>query len=90
MTQDQLLDECKKGLNISKDTKELDDVLKPKLLAVKSFMINSGVKEENITSDLGIAILVTGVSDLWNLEGGEVKFSPIFYTLLSQLVYKSQ
>lgn len=85
MTDAELLIECKKGLNIQEDSTAFDGVLTQKLLAVKSFMKRGGVLEATMEDDLAIGIIVMGVADLWNLKGGEIKFSPAFYSLLTQL-----
>lgn len=84
---DQLIIECKKGLNMSADKNELiDPVIEQKILTVKSFMKGSGVSDEVLEGDgLSIGVIVLGVLDLWDLKAGEVKFSPAFYTLLTQL-----
>lgn len=89
MTDAELLIECKKGLNIPLASTGFDGVLTQKLLAVKSFMGSSGVSSEAMSSDLAVGAIVMGVTDLWNLEGGGIKFSPVFYTLLSQLAIGS-
>ena len=53
-------------------------------------MLNAGVTEEQIGTDLGIATLTVGVSDLWNLNSGEVRFSDAFMLcLLPQLMVVS-
>ncbi|MBU5214489.1 hypothetical protein M3685_16050 [Heyndrickxia oleronia] len=80
-----LLKEIKKGLSITADSTAFDDLINQKLLAVKMFMKNAGVSEENMTSDLAIGVIVMGVSDLWELKSGDVKFSPVFFTLVNQL-----
>lgn len=85
MTDDELLIECKKGLNIPVESTAFDLMLKQKLLAVKMFMTNAGVAAENMGNDLAVGVLVMGVSDLWELKSGEVKFSPVFFTLVNQL-----
>ena len=46
-------------------------------------MARAGVSEEIMEDDLAIGVIVMGVADLWNIEGGEIKFSPAFNTLLS-------
>lgn len=84
---DTLLAECKKALGISPDSTAFDGLLTQKIKAIQSYMKNAGVSEDNLSSDLAIGIIVMGVSDLWNVEGGDVKFSPAFYTLLSQLTF---
>lgn len=89
MTDAELLIECKKGLNIPALNTAFDGVLTQKLLAVKSFMKHAGVTESMLLDDLAVSAIVLGVTDIWNLEGGEIKFSPVFYTLLSQLVIGS-
>jgi hypothetical protein len=85
MTDDELLIECKKGLNIPVESTAFDPTLTQKLLAVKLFMMNAGVSAENIQNDLAVGVIVMGVSDLWELKSGEVKFSPAFFTLVNQL-----
>jgi uncharacterized repeat protein (TIGR02543 family) len=90
MTNDQLLIECKKGLNISLGTTALDGALTQKLLAVKSYMKSAGVSEAKMSDDLAVGVIVMGVADLWDINPGETKFSNLFYTLLSQLVVSSQ
>lgn len=86
MTDDVLVIECKKGLTLSLEPNEvIDRTIKQKLLAVKMYMKGAGVSDEKIVSDLGVGALVMGVTDLWELKSGEVKFSPVFFTLVSQL-----
>jgi hypothetical protein len=87
MTDEELLAECKKGLDISPSATAFDGTLKQKILAVKSFMKRAGVPEENMNDDLAIGVIVMGVGDLWEIKSGEVKFSPAFTTLLTQLTY---
>jgi hypothetical protein len=83
-----MLDECKKGLNISLASTAFDNSLTQKMLAVKSFLIGAGVSESIIEDDLAVGTIVLGVGDLWNLSSGEVKFSPAFYTMAIQLAKK--
>lgn len=85
MTDAELLIECKIGLTIQPDSTAFDGVLTQKLLAVKSYIKRAGVADEMMIDDLVIGVIVMGVADLWNSEGGGIKFSPAFYTLLSQL-----
>lgn len=89
MTDAELLIECKKGLNIPTSSTNFDGVLMQKILAIKSYIKNAGVSDEMMADPLAVGIIVMGVSDLWNLSGGEIKFSPVFNTLLSQLVIAS-
>ena len=79
MTDAELLIECKAGLGIQSGSTEFDRLLASKLLAIKSSMKHAGVSDEMMNDDLAI------VADLWNSGGGEIKSSPVFYSLLSQL-----
>lgn len=86
MTTDQLVIECKKGLNMSLEADEtIDGAIKQKLLAVRAYLLGAGVASGRLDSDLGIAVTVVGVTDLWNLNAGDIKFSPVFNTLTTQL-----
>lgn len=89
MTDAELLIECKKGLNIQVTSTAFDSVLTQKLLAVKSYMKSAGVSDETLLDDLAVGVIVIGVADLWNVGGGEIKFSPAFNVLLSQLAIGS-
>jgi hypothetical protein len=82
-----LLNECKTGLGISLDSTAFNSLLSQKIGAVKSFMKNAGVSDAKMDDDLAIGVIVMGVSDLWQTQGGEVRFSPAFNTLLNQLTY---
>ncbi|MEF3313322.1 hypothetical protein PV433_31010 [Paenibacillus sp. GYB004] len=85
MTDDELIAECKVGLNISLASTAHNRTLKQKLLAVKGYMVGAGVSEESMLSDLAVGAIVLGVTDLWNIKSGETEFSPVFHTLLTQL-----
>lgn len=89
MTDEERLVACKKGLNIPTASTDFDDILNQKLLAVKLFMTNAGVSTTSLDTDLGVGALVLGVADLWELKAGEVKFSPAFFTLTTQLALGS-
>ena len=77
----ELLTACKIGLNIPVESEDFDDILEQKIGAVKRYMKRAGVTEEN----MDLAVIVLGVTDLWNTKAGEVKFSPVFDTLVVQL-----
>lgn len=89
MTTSELLIEVKKGLNIPVDSTHFDGVLTQKVLAVKGYAMNAGVSAENLDTDTGVGLVVMGAADLWNLQGGETKFSPAFNTILTQLACAS-
>jgi hypothetical protein len=73
---EELLEKVKQGLSVSGSFN--DNTLKIKILAVKQYMLNAGITQDKIESDLGIATLTVGVMDLWSLSSGEVKFSYAF------------
>jgi hypothetical protein len=88
MTNAELLSAVKDQIQIKGD--DLDTVLLPKTLAVKEYMLNDGISQEQIETSLGLACLAVGVMDLWNLEAGKVVFSIAFtHCLLPQLQVKS-
>lgn len=89
MTDAELLDACKTGLNISQSTTALDGILNQKLKAVKSYMKSAGVSDTTLENDLAVGVIVMGVGDIWELKGGESKFSAAFHSLLTQLTYTS-
>jgi hypothetical protein len=87
VSQNELLTAVKSGLSVSGSYN--DTVLTQKMLAVTGYMTNAGVSETNLYSDLGVACICIGVTDLWNLTGGEIQFSPAFGMLVEQLVVVS-
>jgi hypothetical protein len=82
-----LLTECKRGLNLPETSTVFDGVLTQKILAVKGFLSGAGVSDEQLATDLGIGLIVMGVADLWNVTGGETRFSPAFYSIATQLAF---
>lgn len=89
MTDEELLIECKAGLGYSSAANEaIDRPLMQKLVAVKSYLRGAGVTPEMLEDPLAISVIVMGVSDLWEVKSGEVKFSPAFFTLSNQLAMR--
>ncbi|MPM27246.1 hypothetical protein SDC9_73756 [bioreactor metagenome] len=85
MTDAEMLVKVKAGLTVVGTYN--DTQLQIKVSAVKNYMLNAGVTQEIIESDLGITTITVGVLDLWNLSSGEVKFSEAFSQyLLPQLM----
>ena len=82
MTDEALLVSVKKSLGITGDY--LNDTLTEYIAEVKSFLIEAGVKAENITA----GIISRGVTDLWNYGSGEGKLSTYFIQRATQLSYK--
>ncbi|MFK7692863.1 hypothetical protein [Paenibacillus sp. HJGM_3] len=89
MTEAELLAECKTGLNIPLASTGFDGVLRQKLLAVKGYLLGAGVSEAKLDTDLAVGTIVVGVTDLWNIQSGEIRFSPVFLTLATQLATAS-
>lgn len=83
MSDEELLEKVKQGLSIGGTFN--DNTLQIKTTAVKQYMLNAGITEEQIETDLGIATLTVGVTDLWNLTSGNISFSPAFGILMEQL-----
>jgi hypothetical protein len=80
MTDEELLEKVKTGLGVSVTPNNPNLLIKT--IAVKQFMLNAGITQDQLESDLGIATLTVGVSDLWNMSPGEVKFSDAFKIVL--------
>ena len=89
MAVDALVAEVKKGLGIPLAVTAHDDTLNIKVRAVKSYLTGAGVSEAMLADDLGIAAVVVGTNDLWNLAPGEIKFSPAFVWMVEQLALRS-
>lgn len=88
MTNEELLEKVKIGLNAD-DTDDNDNNLLLKTIGVKQYMMGSGVSEEQIETELGIATLTIGVNDVWDLTSGGLKFSALFNSFVTQLSIKS-
>lgn len=86
MTDNELLIECKKGLGQPlTPIAAIDGPVLQKLQVVKAFLLGAGVSTELLQSPVAIGAIVCGVTDIWNLEGGNIKFSPLFFMLANQL-----
>lgn len=76
MIDEEILEKVKQGLSV--DGADNDDTLKIKTMAVKQYMLNAGITQSAIETELGIATLTIGVNDIWLLTPGEIKFSFAF------------
>jgi len=85
MTTAELVAEVKTALNIQAATTEFDDVIEQKVLVVVDYIQQAGVSAAQLDTDAGVGVIVLGATDLWGLEAGEVRFSPAFYALATQL-----
>lgn len=65
-----------------------DDTLIEYIEEVKAFMIDSGVSEEVVSSEISSGVIARGVSDLWNYGSGNSNLSPYFIQRVVQLSFK--
>ena len=86
MTDTEILTQVKTGLNITGNYQ--DNTLMLYLNDVKNFMLDAGVSNELINSDVSVGVIVRGVSDLWNYGMGTANFSEYFVQRVIQLKYK--
>ena len=80
-----LLDRVKNSLGITGSYQ--DDTLTEYINEVKEYLLDAGVPQTVIDSDVSAGVISRGVSDLWNYGAG--KLSEYFYQRASQLVYKT-
>ena len=66
-----------------------DNTLNVYIEEVKEYMLDAGVSEEVVNSDVSAGVIARGVTDLWNYNGGAGKLSDYFYQRVSQLAYKT-
>ena len=83
MTETEMLTSVKNALGIQGNYQ--DDTLTEYINEVVGFLIDSGVKQTNITA----GIVARGVSDLWSYGSGDGKLSAYFMQRAAQLSYKS-
>jgi len=85
-----LVSACKKALHIPGPVTAFDDRIMQKASLVKGYMKNAGVSDTALNSDMAVGVIALGVTDLWSVESGVGKFSPVFHSLLTQLACVSQ
>lgn len=85
MTNEELLIEVKTGLFGSPSGDWRDPMLRVYINEVKEFMRDAGVKQTVLDSERAVGCITIGVNDLWNYQGGGVKFSPYFNDRVVQL-----
>jgi hypothetical protein len=86
MTDAEILAQVKTGLNITGNYQ--DNTLLLYLNDVKNFMLDAGVSNELINSDVSVGVIVRGVSDLWTYGMGTANLSEYFIQRVIQLKYK--
>lgn len=82
MADSSMLEKVKNALGIVGEYQ--DETLNVYIEEVKSFLVDAGVAESNITS----GIVARGVADLWNYGSGDGKLSSYFVQRATQLAYK--
>lgn len=83
MTDAELLTKVKQGLGITGTFQ--DDTLNIYIDEVRAFMLDAGVPQAVISSDVSVGCIMRGVADLWNYGGGNAKLSDYFIKRLLQL-----
>lgn len=86
MTKAEILAKVKKGLGIT--TSYQDDTLTVYIDDVIAFISSAGVSAEIATSEAAVGCILRGVTDLWNYNGGDAKFSEYFKQRVIQLSAK--
>lgn len=77
-----MLSSVKSALGIVGDYQ--DETISEYIDEVVSFLVDAGVKNQNITS----GIVARGVSDLWNYGAADGKLSDYFFQRATQLSFK--
>ena len=85
MADNTILDRVKMGLFGSKEGTWRDDMLTVYIDEVTAFMRDAGVPESVVLSEASTGCILMGVNDLWNYQGGSVKFSKYFEQRVIQL-----
>lgn len=86
MTTLTILQAVKTNLGITGDYQ--DDTIQGYIDEVKQFMLDGGVSETIVNSNLSAGLITRGVADLWNYGSGGTSLSPYFLQRVSQLALK--
>lgn len=81
-----MLEKVKSMLGISGNYQ--DNAIQCYIDEVKQFMIDAGVSNDVVDSEVSIGVISRGVLDLWNYSGGDTRLSPYFYQRVIQLASK--
>ena len=84
MTDSTLLSSVKAALGVTGNF--TDDTISVYIDDVVDYMTGAGVPQAVILQSAGV--VARGVSDLWDNDGGNVKFSPYFHERVSQLALR--
>lgn len=74
-------------LFIGQTGSDADVVISGYIDEVTAFMLDAGIPAETISASAGV--VARGVSDLWDNDAGEVKFSPYFFHRVAQLAMRA-
>lgn len=85
MANAEMLKKVKVGLFGTADGTWRDEMLNVYIDEVVAFMRDAGVPDSVITSERAYGCILIGVNDVWNYQGGGVKFSPYFERRVIQL-----
>lgn len=80
-----LLTKVKSALGITGDYQ--DATLTVYIDEVKAYMLDAGVPESIVNSDVAAGVISRGVTDLWNYTGSDGKLSSYFMQRVCQLCY---
>lgn len=82
-----ILTKVKSALGITGDYQ--NETLQIYIDEVKEYMIDAGVSESVVNSDMSAGVISRGVIDLWNYGSSGGKLSEYFYQRVTQLRYKT-
>lgn len=85
MADAKMLEKVKVGLFGTADGAWRDEMLNVYIDEVTAFMRDAGVPDSIIEGETAYGCVLMGVNDLWNYQGGNVKFSPYFEKRVIQL-----
>ena len=86
MADTQLLAKVKLALGETSDF--ADNMLSVYIDEILDYMRNAGVSDS--IANVSAGVVARGVSDLWDNDGGNVKFSAYFHERVTQLALKSR
>lgn len=84
-----ILERVKSDLGLAGNTFH-DSTLSGYISEVKEYLLDSGVSESVVNSELSAGVISRGVSDLWNYGSGGATLSPYFKERVVQLIYKGR
>lgn len=78
-----LLEAVKNSINISGT--QFDTTIQLYIDEVKAYLLNAGVSDAVVGSNVAVGCISRGVADLWNYGNGDTKLSEYFYQRAEQL-----